>query len=156
LALGLHEHQTDAGYQSVGGGGHDHNVTSSPSPDVEDAEIGEEMIEFILDELLPGGERHVKIVFPEFKQITDVVHPIGSTDERVLKDAKNHYHALWEAKKALMLPENQPRPLELNGKLLKWDRDAEKDYMDAKAAEPGDSERRAIAEGQKMKALFDE
>jgi len=136
-------------------GSHDHNVTSSPSPDILDAEDGEEMIIFQEDKVLSDGRRYVEVVYPEFDLIHQVTHPVGSTDERVIKDAKYHYHRLFDmVNEGLQL--GKVKTESLFGRRLKWDRDAEKDYMDAKAAEPGDSERRAIAEGQKMKALFDE
>jgi len=136
-------------------GAHEHNVTSSPSPDREDAEDGEEMIVFTEDKILPDGRRYTEVCYPEFDLIRRVTHPAGSTNDRIVKDAKYHYHRLWDLQKEGALP-SEPIPGDFNGKKIKWDRDAEKIYMDTRLADDGLGEARAVEYGKQMKALFDE
>ena len=119
------------------------------------------LLEITEDRLLPDGRRYIVRVFPEFNILEKVIHPVGYTNERVIKDAKQAYHDLWEAKKRGELPVAdptiEPGPLLFNGKKLKWDRDAEKIYMDTQLSEEvqsGESERIALETKKTMEALF--
>lgn len=138
-----HTHNIAGGETTAGGGGHGHNHTASPTLDLEEANEEDMIIDFIHDLLLPDGRRYVKINYPEFNQFHEVWWPVGTTDETIILDAKYGYHMLLEVSKNVALPENQPRPMGLHGKKIKWDIEKETRHMKEQREDDGKSDRRA-------------
>jgi hypothetical protein len=114
-------------------GAHTHNVTSSPTEDVEVDEANP-MIEILSDETRLDGQRIIEIYFKDFDFKDKVSFPSNRTDGQILKNIKQHWHDMWEhSKKGNALKVTGS----LSGKKLRWDKDYEKQRMDEQLLDDG-------------------
>jgi hypothetical protein len=120
-----HNHVFDEDSENTGGS-HTHNVTASPTPDVEDTNENE-MIEILSDTYI-GLNRIVAYKMPEFSdKVSRVEFPADKSDERVVKSLKQIYHDLLDAKEAEKVRGNSIGAL--MGRKVKWDKVKEKNHL---------------------------
>jgi len=122
-------------------GSHNHDVTSSPSPDVIDD--NEKPMVRILEHKIVNNQQQITVEMPEFNYRESTLFPITADDKRIMKQLKQTYHNLWEQSKK---PPNMKIEKILTGRNVRWDRDVEKSEMEEKLADDGLSGWRDVME----------